>query len=156
MCWRQRASHARAPQRLSQFREQQSSVPHSTAQDTCQATGLAVCPWCETACVLLIGFHLLMLTHVLLWYLGSRCGKTMCIPYIGVILSDITFTEDGNKSTVPNPVKATNPNHINFLKYRRYAVPACMPVSSCPPLIARSQIGSRPGPASHTAVWSLP
>ena len=46
----------------------------------------------------------------------------MCVPYLGIYLSDLLFTEDGNKDYVEHRVTGgSTKRFINFTKFRRFA-----------------------------------
>ena len=55
----------------------------------------------------------------------SRTALYNCIPYVGITLSEILFTEEGNPDTIEVDTAAGKQKHVNFLKFRRF-VPECI------------------------------
>ena len=52
----------------------------------------------------------------------SRRAAKMCVPYLGIYLSDLLFTEDGNKDYVEHHLPSGPAKRlINFTKFRRFA-----------------------------------
>ncbi len=51
-----------------------------------------------------------------------------CVPYLGISLSDMLFTEDGNEDQVVVETPSGPHQHVNFVKFRR-SVLCLFPVS---------------------------
>lgn len=66
-----------------------------------------------------------LLTNVPVRYLDgqyslrSRTSVYCCVPYLGIFLSDMLFTEEGNDDVVHVLTPDGSRDHINFIKYRR-------------------------------------
>ena len=72
-------------------------------------------------CLFQLHFPATLVTLLLALFVGARVSRVMCVPYLGVLLSDIVFTEDGNTNTVKvgSEEAGDKREHINFVKCRR-------------------------------------